>query len=57
MANKQDVEGALSPEIIEDKMGMKQIEGRAYHVEGTSAVTGKGLKESRNWLVSVIPKK
>ena len=57
MANKQDLKGALSPEIIEDKMGMKRYEGKIYHVEGTSAVTGKGLKEALNWLASVVFKK
>ena len=57
MANKQDFKGALSPEIIEDKMGMKRYEGRTYHVEGTSVVTGKGLKEALKWLRSVVFKK
>ena len=57
MANKQDLKGALSPETIEDKMGMKSLYGKIYHVEGTSAATGKGLKEGLNWLASVVFKK
>ena len=57
MANKQDIHGALSPEVVEDKMGMKQLKGRIYHVEGTSATTGQGLKEGLNWISSVLLKK
>ena len=57
VANKQDLEGHLDPEIIEDMMGMKQYEGRVYHVQATSAVTGYGIKEGLDWIAEVLLKK
>ena len=56
MANKQDKEGFLSPEIVEEKLGMKQCEGRNYHVEGISAVSGKEIKEALDCLSSQLKK-
>ena len=57
MANKQDLNGALSPNDVTDKMGMEQLEGRSWFVQGTSAVTGQGLKEGLDWLTGVLLKK
>ena len=57
MANKQDLNGALSPNDIADKMGMEQLKGRSWFVQGTSAVTGQGLKEGLDWLNGVLLKK
>ena len=57
MANKQDLNGALSPNDIADKMGMEQLKGRSWFVQGTSAVTGQGLKEGLDWLTGVLLKK
>ena len=57
MANKQDIEGHLSPEDVEYKLVMKQYLGRTYHVEGTSAVKGSGVKDALVWMASVLLKK
>ena len=57
MANKQDLNRALKPDVVEEKMGIKQIQGITYHVVGTSDVTGEGIKEGLDWLVSVLQKK
>ena len=57
LANKQDIEGCLKPEVIEERMGMKSYEGRTYHVEGTSAVKKTGIKEGLDWISEVILKK
>ena len=57
MANKQDLNGALSPNGIADKMRMEQLKGRSWFVQGTSAVTGQGLKEGLDWLTGVLLKK
>ncbi len=57
MANKQDLNGALSPNDVTDKMGMEQLEGRSWLVQGTSAITGQGLKEGLDWLTGVLLKK
>ena len=57
MANKQDLSGALSPNEVTDKMGMGQLKGRQWLVQGTSATTGQGLKEGLEWMAGVLLKK
>ena len=56
LANKQDIEGCLKPEIVEEKIGIKEYTGKTYHVEGTSVVSGKGIKEAFDWLASILNK-
>jgi small GTP-binding protein len=57
MANKQDLNGAMSPNEITDKLGLSQLKGRQWLVQGTSATTGQGLKEGLDWMASVLLKK
>ena len=57
MANKQDLNGALSPNDVTDKMQMGQLKGRSWLVQGTSATTGQGLKEGLDWMAGVLLKK
>ena len=57
MANKQDLKEALSPVEITEKLGMNNIEGREWSVNGCSANTGKGIKESFDWLNLAMNKK
>ena len=55
-ANKQDINGALSPGEVSEKLGMSNLKGRSWLVQGSSAITGQGLKEGLDWIVSVILK-
>ncbi|KAL0255822.1 hypothetical protein I308_100631 [Cryptococcus tetragattii IND107] len=56
-ANKQDVEGALSPGEISDKLGLAgQEKGREWSVRGSCAIKGEGLEEGLDWLVNTIQK-
>jgi len=57
MANKQDLNGALAPGDVTDKLGMGHLKGRTWLVQGTSATTGQGLKEGLDWMASVLLKK
>lgn len=57
MANKQDLNGALSANEITDKLGMSQLKGRQWLVQGTSATTGQGLKEGLDWMAGILLKK
>ena len=57
MANKQDLEGALTPNDVTEKMGMNQLQGRTWFVQGTSATTGQGLREGLDWMASALLKK
>ena len=56
MANKQDLNCAISPNEIANKLGLETLNRKSL-VQGTSAVTGEGLKEGLDWIVSEILKK
>jgi small GTP-binding protein len=57
MANKQDLPGAMSPNEVTEKLGMSQLKGRQWLVQGTSATTGQGLKEGLDWMAGVLLKR
>jgi small GTP-binding protein len=57
LANKQDLNGALPPNKVKEKLGMESLKGRNWLVQGTSATTGQGLKEGLDWMASVLLKK
>ena len=57
MANKQDLKESMSPNEITDKLGMSQLKGRQWLVQGTSATSGQGLKEGLDWMAGVLLKK
>ena len=57
MANKQDLNTALSPNEITQKLELQGLKGRKWLVQGTSAVTGQGLKEGLDWMANELLKK
>lgn len=57
MANKQDLNGALSSDEVTEQLGMDKLKGRTWLVQGTSAITGQGLKEGLDWMASLLLKK
>ena len=56
MANKQDLNGALSTDEVTKALGMESLTGRTWFVQGTSAKTGLGLEEGLNWMASILLK-
>ena len=56
MANKQDINGALTAAEVTEKMGMHQFKGRLWLVQDTSATTGQGLKDGLDWMAYVLLK-
>ena len=56
IANKQDLNYALSPGEVTEKLGMGFLKGSTWLVQGTSGTTGQGTKEGFNWLSSSICK-
>ena len=56
-ANKQDLNGALAPGEVTNRLGMGDLKGRTWLVQGTSATTGQGLKEGLDWMNSTLLKK
>ena len=56
-ATKQDLPLALRVSEITEKLGLETLvpvwgEGRRWHVQACSAVTGDGLREGLNWLIN-----
>ena len=45
LANKQDLPLALKVCAVTEKMGVHQLQGRPWHIQGTCAMTGDGLYE------------
>ncbi|NHI93820.1 MAG: GTP-binding protein [Candidatus Lokiarchaeota archaeon] len=50
LANKQDIKDCMTTDEILKNFDLINLSNRMWHLEGTSAVTGKGLKESFLWL-------
>ena len=50
LANKQDIEGAMTVEQVTNALDLDQFKGRKWKIFGTCAVKGDGLVEAFNWL-------
>ena len=55
-ANKQDIKGSVSPKEISDILEMGKITNRKWLVQGSSAISGQGLKEGLDWLANILIK-
>ncbi|GES78956.1 CPS1 protein [Rhizophagus clarus] len=49
-ANKQDLQGAMSPAEVTEKLGLHRMKERSWYVHPSCATTGEGLFEGLNWL-------
>lgn len=53
-ANKQDMEGAMSPTEVAKELGLAVLRERKWQIFKTSAVKGTGLDEAMEWLVEAL---
>jgi small GTP-binding protein len=53
-ANKQDIEGAVTPDQLAAALELQVLDAKRYHVEASCAVTGVGLAEGMNWLSEAV---
>ncbi|KAF9925408.1 ADP-ribosylation factor-like protein 5A [Linnemannia zychae] len=53
-ANKQDVKGALSASKISEALALSSLKDRQWSIQACSALTGEGLFEGLDWIVSQI---
>merc|ERR1712210_397653 len=53
-ANKQDMEGAMSPTEVAKELGLAALRERKWQIFKTSAVKGTGLDEAMEWLVEAL---
>ncbi|CAK1543328.1 unnamed protein product [Leptosia nina] len=50
LANKTDLQNALSPTQLAAALGLERITDKAWHICATSAITGAGVPEGIAWL-------
>lgn len=48
-ANKQDIEGAMTPSEISTALGLSALKNRTWSIFKTSAIKGEGLEEAMEW--------
>ncbi|KAF6017552.1 ARL1 [Bugula neritina] len=54
LANKQDIEGAMTPAEVANALGLSKIKNRKYQIFKTSATKGVGLDEAMEWLTNTL---
>ncbi|EPY36578.1 ADP-ribosylation factor-like 3 [Strigomonas culicis] len=53
-ANKQDMIGALTPEMVSEALNLVELRDRRWDIQGCSAKTGEGLDEGLSWIVKQL---
>ena len=54
LANKQDIDGALSDIEISETIGLSEIKNRPWSIFKTIATTGVGLDNAFKWLTGIL---
>jgi ADP-ribosylation factor-like protein 5B len=57
LANKQDLplgQGRLTPAQVSEALGLTNLRQREWQIMGCSALTGEGLMEGMDWMVSKL---
>lgn len=54
LANKQDMEGAMSVGEIHKAIGLEQVRNRPFQIFKTSAIKGEGLNEAMQFLSDTL---
>ena len=57
LANKQDIEGAMSVTEVHQALGLEALKNRTFQIFKASAVRGDGLDESMEWLSNALVNK
>ncbi|KAE9553833.1 hypothetical protein FO519_002963 [Halicephalobus sp. NKZ332] len=55
-ANKQDLPDAMSTSELTEKLGLRDIKDRLWHIQPSSGISGEGLHEGLDWIVSHLNK-
>lgn len=56
-ANKQDLQGAMGPSEMIERLSLPSLKGRLWHIQGCCATSGDGLYEGLDWLAKNIKTK
>ncbi|KAK8926401.1 hypothetical protein KSP39_PZI018992 [Platanthera zijinensis] len=53
-ANKQDMEGAMTPLEVCEELCLYDLTNRKWHIQGTCALNGAGLYEGLDWFATTL---
>ncbi|GAB0092399.1 ADP-ribosylation factor-like protein 3 [Sergentomyia squamirostris] len=56
-ANKQDVSSCLKTAEIAETMGLINLKGRSWQIQGCSGLQGTGIQEGMDWICQTIKNK
>ena len=56
-ANKQDIKNSMTSAEISQQLNLTSIKDHAWHIQACCALTGEGLYQGLEWIVSNIKKK
>jgi signal recognition particle receptor subunit beta len=54
LANKQDLPGALPSKEVARRLGLNDLRGRKWFVQGACGTNGDGLAEGLGWLSKTL---
>ena len=57
LANKQDLQSALSVDEVEEALGLKDLASTLWHIDPSCSVTGEGLDTGLEQLQKLIAKR
>ena len=57
LANKQDMEGAMSVAEVYSALGLEALKTRTFQIFKTSAIKGEGLDQAMDWLANALQAK
>jgi ADP-ribosylation factor-like protein 1 len=57
LANKQDIEGALTVAEVHSQLGLDALKTRTFQIFKTSALKGDGLNQAMEWLANALTAK
>jgi small GTP-binding protein len=55
IANKQDLQGAMKPAEVAERLSLASLKEVKWHIQGACANIGDGLVEGFDWLAKVMP--
>ena len=57
LANKQDIEGAMSVAEVHQSLGLEALKTRTFQIFKTSALKGEGMDQAMEWLANALTTK
>lgn len=55
-ANKQDIKNSMSAAEISEQLNLTAIKDHGWHIQACCALTGEGLYQGLEWIVSNLKK-